>query len=136
MKFPTLSFGPLYRLLPLLALLCAAPAFSAQNPPPAAAGPVPLTSEQKAAVDALDIRLAGVETLVQKVTDAKYRAELDRAIKDFQERRDAMARNFDQGLYDNLMHAIISRYQTVALWLKPPLVPPPGAKKAENKSAR
>ncbi len=134
-RFLSRPLGPLLSLLRVLALLGATPLFSAQPTLTEAPAPVPLTAEQKSAIAALDVRLRGVEALIQKVNDPKYRAELDGAIKDFHQRRDAMAKNFDQGLYDNLMHAIISRYQIVALWLKPPLVPSADGKKADAKAA-
>jgi hypothetical protein len=87
-----------------------------------------LTPDQKAALAAVDVRLAGVETLAAKIDDLKYKAEVARQIEDLKKRRLAIEKNFDPGLYEVLMHSVISRYQVIALWLKPaplPAPPPP-----------
>jgi hypothetical protein len=85
----------------------------------AAAGST-LTSEQKTALSAVDVRLAGVEALAAKIDDPGYRAEVARQIEDLKKRRLAIEKSFDSGLYEALMHSVISRYQVLALWLKPP----------------
>jgi hypothetical protein len=100
------------------------------NVPPPKAAPevaVPLTAEQREALRALEVRIAGVEALVPKIDDAKYKAATVAAIADFRKRAAAQARNFDQGLYEALMHAVISRYQVVSLFLTPARIPDPAA---------
>jgi len=82
-----------------------------------------LSAEQQAALAAVDVRLAGVETLAAKIDDPDYKAEVARQIEDFKETRLAIEKNFDQGRYEALMHSVISRYQVVALWLKAPPLP-------------
>jgi hypothetical protein len=84
-----------------------------------------LTSEQKTALAAVDVRLAGVEALAAKIDDPDYKAEVAKQIEDLKRRRLAIEKNFDPGLYEALMHSVISRYQVIALWLKPPPLPPP-----------
>src|SRR5580658_7078113 len=101
-------------LLPLLAIgfTAAEPAYNT------------LTPEQKAALAALDVRLAGVEALAAKIDDPDYKAEVARQIEDLKKRRLAIEKNFDPGLYEVLMHSVISRYQVIALWLEPAPLPP------------
>jgi len=87
-----------------------------------------LTPEQKTALAAVDVRLAGVEALAAKIDDSDYKAEVAKQIEDLKKRRLAIEKNFDPGLYEVLMHSVISRYQVIGLWLKPaPLPPPPPA---------
>jgi hypothetical protein len=102
-----------YLLLPLLAIGLTA-AEPADNT---------LTPEQKAALKAVDVRLAGVEALAAKIDAPDYKVEVARQIKDLKRRRLAIEENFDPGLYEVLMHSVISRYQIIALWLKPPPLP-------------
>jgi hypothetical protein len=83
-----------------------------------------LTAEQKAALAAVDARLAGVETIAAKIDDSNYRAEVARQIDDLKKTRLAIEKNFDPGRYEALMHSVISRYQVVALWLRAPPLPP------------
>jgi hypothetical protein len=116
----------------VLTLGCAAPALVAQDygdgkakPPPAA---TPATPEQLATLRAVDVRIAGVESLLPKIDDAAQKAAVAAAIADFRKRRAALEKNFDPGLQEALMHAVISRYQSTALWLTPPRIPPPAAK--------
>jgi hypothetical protein len=84
-----------------------------------------LTPEQKAALAAVDVRLAGVVALAAKIDDPNYKAEVARQIEDLKKRRLAIEKNFDPGLYEVLMHSVISRYQVIALWLKPAPLPAP-----------
>jgi hypothetical protein len=113
-------------LLPLLALglIAAEPADNT------------LTAEQKAALAALDVRLAGVEALAAKIDDPNYKAEVARQIEDLKKRRLAIEKNFDPGLYEMLMHSVISRYQIIALWLKPAPLPAPPAKPSRSRKSR
>lgn len=120
-------------LWPVIALVLVTPVLVAQDygtekPPPVPVVSIPLTSEQKAALHAVDVRMAGVEALLAKIDDPDYKATAIKVLADLQKRRAAMGKNFDQGLYEALMHAVISRYQTVALWLTPPRTSGPGAK--------
>src|SRR5262245_45870455 len=88
-----------------------------------AAGTV-LTTEQKAALAAVDARLAGVEAIAAKIDDPDYKAEVARQIDELKRTRLAVEKNFDQGRYEALMHSVISRYQVIGLWLKaPPSLP-------------
>jgi hypothetical protein len=84
-----------------------------------------LSPEQKAALAAIDIRLAGVETIAAKIDDPRYKAEVARQIDDLKNTRLGLEKNFDAGRYEALMHSVISRYQVIALWLKAPALPPP-----------
>ena len=84
-----------------------------------------LTPDQKMALAAVDVRMAGVETLAAKIDDPNYRAEVARQIEDLKKSRLAIEKNFDQGRYEVLMQSVISRYQVIALWLKAPPLPPP-----------
>ena len=113
-------------LLPLIAIgfTTAEPAarkILADEPQAAAANT--LTPEQKTALAAVDVRLAGVEVLAAKIDDSDYKADVARQIDDLKKRRLALEKNFDPGLYETLMHSVISRYQVIALWLKPPPLP-------------
>jgi hypothetical protein len=94
-----------------------------------------LTHEQKAALAAVDVRLAGVMALAAKIDDPNYKAEVARQIEDLKKRRLAFEKNFDPGLYEVLMHSVISRYQVIALWLKPaPLPAPPPRPRGDRES--
>jgi hypothetical protein len=83
-----------------------------------------LTAEQKAALNALNTRLAAVKTLAAKIDDSAYKAEVARQIDELNRSRAKIERNFDQAAYEALMHSVISRYQVVALWLKSPAPSP------------
>lgn len=87
--------------------------------------PPPLTDEQKTALAAIDARMIGVEDIAKKIDDADYKQEVAEQIADLKKRRLALEKNYDQGLSEALMHSVISRYQIIALWLKPPALPPP-----------
>jgi hypothetical protein len=76
--------------------------------------------------------LAGVEALAAKIDDPVYKAEVLRQIEDLKKRRLAIEKNFDPGLYEVLMHSVISRYQVIALWLKPAPLPAPALAAIEN----
>jgi hypothetical protein len=87
--------------------------------------PAPLTDEAKTALAAIDARMVGVEEIAKKVDDPDYKKEVGDQIADLKKRRLALEKNYDQGLSEALMHSVISRYQIIALWLKPPALPPP-----------
>jgi hypothetical protein len=93
--------------------------FSYASEPDSVAGSN-LTSEQEAALSAVDVRLAAVETLAAKIDDPDYTREVARQIEDLKKRRLEVEKNFDQAAYEALMHAIISRYQVMGLWLNSP----------------
>jgi hypothetical protein len=117
----------------IVALAALTPVLVAQDYGPVKPAPVPtvaipLTPEQKAAIHAVNVRIGGIEALAEKIDDPGYKATVVASVADLKKRRAAMERNFDQGLYEALMHAVISRYQVVALWLRPPRVPAPEAK--------
>ena len=84
-----------------------------------------LTPEQLTALAAVDVRLASVEALAAKIEDTDYRATVARQIESLKDRRLALEKNFDPALQESLMHSVISRYQVIALWLKPPSILPP-----------
>lgn len=122
-------------LLSCLVFLCgaASPAIAQDyttDKPAAKAPPVvlPLTDEQKAALRAVDARLAGLEALLAKVDDPAYRAKEASAVADMKKRRAGLEKNFDPMTYETLMHSVISRYQVIALWLTPPRLPGPAPK--------
>ena len=98
--------------------------YSTDKPAPAPTITVPLTPEQKTALQAVDIRIAGVEALAAKVEDPAYRENCSSAIRDLKRRRVSLEKNFEPGLYEALMHSVISRYQVIALWLTPPRLAP------------
>ena len=89
----------------------------AAKPPPVA---LPLTDEQQAALRAVDVRIKGVEALIEKIDDPAYRAKETRAVADMKKRRLGLEKNFDPMTYETLMHSVIGRYQLIALWLTPP----------------
>ena len=93
-----------------------------------------LTPEQKTALAAVDVRLAGVVALAAKIDDPNYKAEVARQIDDLKKRRLAIEKNFDPGLYEVLMHSVISRYQVIALWLKPAPLPAPSPRPRSSTS--
>jgi hypothetical protein len=93
-----------------------------------------LTPEQKAALAAVEVRLAGVVALAAKIDDPNYKAEVARQIEDLKKRRLAIEKNFDPGLYEVLMHSVISRYQVIALWLKPATLPAPSLRPRSSAS--
>ena len=105
--------------------------YTTDKPAPNPAITVPLTPEQKNALEAVDVRIAGVEALVAKIDDPAYRENCVAAVKDLKKRRGSLEKNFDPALYESLMHSVISRYQVIALWLTPPRVAP----RAENAGA-
>lgn len=120
-------------LLPLFALGLAAAEPAEKKSAPVtkaeveAVAATPLTPEQKTALAAIDARMVGVEAIIAKVDDVDYKADCDKSVADLKKRRTALETNFDQGLYEALMHSVITRYQIVALWLTPPRLPaPPG----------
>lgn len=119
----------------LAAAMARAQDYGNDKPPPAPEVSVPLTDEQKRALHAIDVRLAGVEALAQKIDDAAYRKTTESAIADLKRRRKALEKNFDAGLHESLMHSVISRYQIIALWLTPPRLPPPAKSQAAAPSA-
>src|SRR5262245_45200369 len=96
----------------------------------------PLTPEQKTALTAVDIRLAGVVVLAAKIDEPNYKAEVARQIEDLKKRRLAIEKNFDPGLYEVLMHSVISRYQVIALWLKPAPLPAPPPRPRGSRESR
>jgi hypothetical protein len=99
-----------------------------KKPPTEPAVSIPLTAEQKTALDAIDIRIGGVESLAAKIDDEKFKASTAATIADLKRRRATLAKKFDQMTYEALMHLVIGRYQVVALWLTPPRVPEPAKK--------
>jgi hypothetical protein len=134
---PLLPFAPIRgrSFLAVLALAFVTLTISAQDygtekPAKAPAVSIPLTPEQKTALEAVDARIAGIETLIAKIDDAAYKAASIGAVADLKRRRVSLEKNFEAGLYESLMHSVISRYQIVALWLTPPRLPGPGAKPA------
>lgn len=98
----------------------------------AAASAVPITPEQKESLAALDVRIGAVEGQLAKIDDAEYRSAVGKAVADYRKRRAALGKGFDQGLCESLMLTVVSRYQTVALWLTPPRVVPRAAKPGET----
>jgi hypothetical protein len=118
-----------------LALALVAPTISAQDygnekTTKVPAVSIPLTPEQKTALQAVDARIAGIEALIAKIDDSAYKATSVGAVTDLKRRRVSLEKNFEPGLYESLMHSVISRYQIIALWLTPPRVAGPGAKPA------
>src|SRR5688572_1321038 len=99
-------------VLRMLVLALIPPALVAQEygtdkPPPTPAVSIPLTSEQKAALQAVDVRIAGVESLAGEIDDPAYKASVVTAVADLKKRRAAIEKNFDPGLYEALMHSVI-----------------------------
>ena len=116
--------------LAVLLLTCTALAqdYGNDKPPPEPKVSVPPTDEQKTALRAIDVRLAGVEQIAAKIDDPSYKATTDSAIADLKRRRKSLEKNFEPALSESLMHSVISRYQIIALWLTPARLPPPLSK--------
>lgn len=118
---------------PCPAILAAFAAFAAAAPSdgaaPAAATAAQsapgITPEQESALRAIDGRIDALAELGARVEDTAYRTATVAAVEDFRRRRRALAREYDAGLYEALMHAVISRYQVVSLWLTPARELPP-----------
>jgi hypothetical protein len=125
----------IFALLTCTVSLLVAQDYSSDKPPPVPEISIPLTAEEQAALRAVDVRIAGVEALIAKIDDPAYKASVISAVEDLKRRRAALAKKFDPGLYEALMHAVISRYQVVALWLTPPRLPPPAAKTPATSAA-
>jgi len=114
--------------LPLLAIGLVAAEYTRTNAladEPSSVAGNSLTAEQKAALAALDVRLAAVETLATKIDDPAYKSEVARQFEDLKRSRLKIEKDFDPAAYEALMHSVISRYQIIALWLKSPPLPPP-----------
>jgi hypothetical protein len=117
---------PAVRALAVL-LAVVAPLNSADHakPLPAAASPiVELTTDQKAAIEALDVMLAAYDALVAKIGDPDYRTSTAKLVDGLKGRRDALRRNFDSGAYNDLKLDLFQEYQRTAIWLMPPNTPP------------
>jgi hypothetical protein len=84
-----------------------------------------LTPKQKTVLAAVDARIVGVEAIIAKVDDPEYKEDILSQLAELKKSRLELEKNFDQGLYEVLMHSVISRYQVIALWLKAPALPPP-----------
>ena len=114
-------------LLPLatLGLAAAEPAAKVTSAELDAVVGTALTPEQKIVLAAVDARIVGVEAIIAKVDDPEYKEDILSQLADLKKRRLELEKNFDQGLYEVLMHSVISRYQVIALWLKAPALPPP-----------
>jgi hypothetical protein len=113
----------------LLLAFAAASTFAFAAEKPAEKPAELLTPDQVTALAAIDARMVGVDEIATRIDDPEYKDEVAKQIADLKKRRQALETNFDQGLYEALMHSVISRYQIIALWLKPPaLAAPPGFK--------
>jgi hypothetical protein len=97
------------------------------KPPPIPEVAVPLTPEEKTLLAAVDVRLAAVERIAEKVDDPAYKSSVNAAIADLKKRRAALEKKFDPASYETLMHNVIGRYQVIALWLTPPRTLPPAS---------
>ena len=116
--------------------LAVAQDYGTDKPPPTTPEiSIPLTAEQKVALHAVEVRLDAVEALAEKIDDPAYKAATIAAIADLKRRARALGKNFDSGLYESLMHSVISRYQIVALWLAPARLPAPQVKSAATSGA-
>ena len=113
----------------LIALTFASPVVLAQDygndkpPPPVPEVSIPLTPAEKATLHAIEVRLVGVEALAAKIDDPKYQASVQADIGDMKKRHAALEKKYDAGPAEALMHSVISRYQIVALWLRPAPLP-------------
>ncbi|MGH7944424.1 MAG: hypothetical protein ACREH8_02120 [Opitutaceae bacterium] len=110
-----------------VALAFLTPAQSAETataPPTATTNTSRLSAEQKAAVDSLDVMLAGFDALFAKITDVDLKAATKLFLDGVKERRDALRKNFDQNFYNDLRLDIYHEYQRTALWLQPLRTPP------------
>jgi len=117
-------------LLPALILAFAAPLATAQQPAAAEAAPQ-YTDEEKHALRALDAELERFDAMLEKDDDLQHKATVKAFIDAFKDRRDAMNKApFDQGKYDEIRFDINVEYQRLALWLAPPITPPPAVKAA------
>lgn len=122
------------KIRPLLYLSCilAWPLFVGVSRLSAAeSGPakVEYTDEQKALLKALDNEIGRFEALLAKDDDAKHAASVKESLEALKARRDTMNKlPFDSGKYDELRFDLNVEYQRMAMWLAPPVAPPPAKK--------
>ena len=83
------------------------------------------TTEQVSALDALKGELARLDPMLEKVDDPKHKAwvneKMDKLKARFQELQKIA---FDQAKVDELRFDVNIEYQRLAIWLRPPVVPP------------
>ena len=103
--------------------------YGADKPPPVIPEvAIPLTDAERAQLKAIDARIVGVEAIAEKIDDPAYKEATVKAIVDLKKRKAALERKFDPGLAEALMHSVISRYQMIALWLRPAPLPATAAR--------
>lgn len=121
------SNPPSARTLPvalLLGALAAGRLFGAETASLPAAEPVPLTTEQTVALQALDHDIARLDQNVSRVTDPAFRATTEGFIAGFKQTREALRRTFDQTRYDEVKFEAVDEYQRLRLWLSTTAAPP------------
>lgn len=84
-----------------------------------------LTAEQASALDALKGELARLDPMLEKVAEPEHKAWVTGKVDKLKERFRALQTTaFDQAKFDELRFDVNIEYQRLALWLRPPLVPP------------
>lgn len=83
------------------------------------------TTEQVSALDALKGELARLDPMLEKVAEPEHKAWVKGKVEKLKERFQALQKiAFDQAKFDELRFDVNIEYQRLALWLRPPLVPP------------
>jgi hypothetical protein len=100
-----------------------------------AAGAQVPSADQRAALDSLDLLLAGCDALLAKVTDVDHRAVTRVFLDSAKKRRDALAKAFEQDAYRDLRLDVNFEYQRLAVWLAPPRSPLRAEKAASTVAA-
>jgi C-terminal processing protease CtpA/Prc len=90
-----------------------------QEPVPAVPAAVPVTPQQKTALEALDRAIARFDALLARDDDARHQMAERTVLDGFKKRRDALRTAFDQSKYDDLRTELNLEYQRLAAWVGP-----------------
>jgi hypothetical protein len=103
----------------LCALRLAAADSAAKDAKPA------FTPEQVSALETLKSELARLDPMLAKVDDPKHKAWVNEKMDKLKARFQGLQKSaFDQAKVDELRFDVNIEYQRLAIWLRPPLVPP------------
>ncbi len=81
--------------------------------------------EQVSALEALKGELARLDPMLEKVAEPDHKAWVKAKVEKLKERFQELQKiAFDQAKFDELRFDVNIEYQRLALWLRPPLIPP------------